>query len=153
MGEGRALAEINVMRLRTSIDDPVLRPVLAAVDRLNALAEASPGFVWRLPAPEGHFTAFGPDPSLVATLSVWRSYADLHAFTYRSLHGSFTKNRRRWFLPVGGPTTALWWIPAGERPTVDDGRRRLERVRRHGPSPEAFTLLRQFDDRRQPVRP
>ncbi len=141
---------MNVMRLR-SLDDRVRRQVFAAVDRLNALAEASAGFVWRLPAEGGHFHPFGGDPLMSATLSVWRSYADLHRFTYRSDHGFFTTNRRRWFDPLTGPTTVLWWVPAGSRPSLADGEARLARLHRLGPTPDAFSLLGQFDERGRPV--
>lgn len=80
------LAEMNIMRLRSPLDHPSLRPVRAAIDQVNIVAEASPGFVWRLAAGPGHFHSLGSDPLTMATLSVWRSYEDLHRFTYRSAH-------------------------------------------------------------------
>jgi hypothetical protein len=35
---------------------------------------------------------------------------------------------------------ALWWIPAGTRPTVDEAKRRLELLDARGPSADAFTF-------------
>jgi hypothetical protein len=108
---------------------------------VNRQAEASPGFVWRLVLPEGHVVKDG----IFANLSVWESYEALHRFLYRSGHGDYTRRRRRWFDPMAGPTTVLWWVDAGVRPSLDEAAARLDHLRRHGPSTRAFSLLRQFD--------
>ena len=118
--------------------------------RISRLAERSPGFVWRLESPAGHFPFEGDDRT-IATLSVWESYEALHAFVYRSAHGGYTARRAQWFEKLEGPTTVMWWIPVGERPTLDEGRARLRHLVRHGPSPRAFGLLRQFDPAGRPL--
>jgi hypothetical protein len=101
--------------------------------------------VWRLAAGERHGVAVVEDGvPLTVNLSVWESYAALHAFVYRSPHGGFVRRRDRWFEPVAQPSTVLWWVEVGERPTVEAALRRLRHLRAHGPSPQAFTLLRRF---------
>jgi heme-degrading monooxygenase HmoA len=122
-----------------------------AMEGVNQLAESSPGFVWRLATPTGHAAAVEGDDRSFANLSVWESYEALHAFTYRSVHGRFARRRRRWFEPIGGPTTVLWWIPSGGTPSLEDATRRLDHLRRHGPTPRAFSLLRRFDAAGTPV--
>src|SRR4051794_7399803 len=109
------------------------------------LAACSPGFVWHLRAEPGEETVARDGQLLVVTVSVWRDYASLHEFVYRSMHGQLLLRRKRWFLPTQQPSTALWWVSAGTRPTVDKAIRRLAYLRAHGPSPAAFSLLRQFD--------
>ncbi|MBW0088767.1 DUF3291 domain-containing protein [Pseudonocardia sp. KRD-184] len=87
---------------------------------------------------------------------IWSDYAALHEFVYRSGHGGLVRNRSRWFTTTRQPSTALWWIPAGTRPTAGDAARRLQHLRTHGPSPRAFSLRRRFTaggDPEGPVRP
>ena len=118
-----------------------------AVPRGDELADASPGFVWRLPSEESHgATTVEHDGSpLVVNLSLWESYDALHAFVYRGPHGAYVRRRSRWFTPLPPPSTALWWVPEGTRPAADQALRRLYLLRIHGPSPQAFTLRRRFD--------
>lgn len=145
-GEVMQLAQVNVALARASLDSPVMAGFLKAFGDVNWLADQSPGFVWRLLPQHGHVT-FGPlgDDEVIVTLSVWTDFAALQAYVYRSGHALFMQRRSRWFVPIGGFTTALWWIADGELPTVDDGLARLNRLRDHGPSPDAFSLRRQFD--------
>ena len=92
------------------------REFLDGLERVNRLAEVSPGFVWRLVLPEGHVVRDG----MFANLSVWESYETLHRFLYRSGHGDYTRRRRRWFDQTAGPTTVLWWIDAADvRPSLE----------------------------------
>jgi len=84
-------------------------------------------------------------------LSVWRDYAALHAFVYRSRHGQHVRMRGRWFDPSPQPSTVLWWVPDGARPTVEDATLRLRHLRTHGPTPRAFSVKRRFDPDGRPV--
>ena len=140
------LAQANVARLRAALDDPAMRGFVAALDTVNRLAEGSAGFVWRLRTDGGHGLSVVTDDGGPAflNLSVWRDYADLHAFVYRSAHGRFVRERRRWFVATRQPSTVLWWVADGVRPSVQDAVRRLEHLRTHGPSPQAFSLRRRF---------
>jgi hypothetical protein len=136
------LAELNVARLRAPLDDPAMAEFADNLDRINALAEASPGFVWRLQTDAGNATdihAFA-DPTILLNLSVWESLDDLRAYVYRSDHTGFLQRRRQWFEPVEGPATVLWWVAAGTVPSVEDALARRELVLRDGPTAEAFTF-------------
>jgi hypothetical protein len=121
---------------------------LAAIEPVNRLAEASPGFVWRLRSGESHGAVLVSQDGqpLLVNLSVWESYEALHAFVYRTLHGGFIRRRSRWFEPVPPPATALWWLggEAGQHPTLEEALRRLRHLRAHGPTPQAFTVRRRF---------
>lgn len=140
------LAQVNVALARAPLDDPVMSGFVKAVDDVNWLAEKSPGFVWRLLPQHGHVT-FGTldGDEVIVTVSVWRDYAALQKYVYRSAHGLFMGKRGRWFVPLGGFTTAMWWIDADHRPTADEALDRLRHLRLHGPSAHAFSLRRQFD--------
>lgn len=149
----RLLAQVNVGRLRAPWDDPVVQGFVGALDAVNRLADISPGFVWRLRAASGHPVAPPPydDPRLFVNVSIWRSYDEMHAFAYRSSHGAFVRRRTLWFEPVQQPSTAMWWLAEDARPDASEAMARLEYLRAHGPSPQAFSLLRRFDAGGQPV--
>ena len=127
---------------------------LAALDPVNHIADRSPGFVWRLRSDAGHGATSMRDGaySLIVNVSVWESYDALHAFVYRSPHGAYLRRRSRWFQPTPQPSTALWWVHADHRPTVEEALRRLRYLKAHGPSPQAFTLRRRFAPDGRPVR-
>lgn len=151
---GTHLAEVNVARLRAPIDSPAMAGLLKSLDDVNWLADRSAGFVWRHRPEEGPLT-MGELPDVgevVVTLSTWVDFGALQAYVYRTAHGLFMQRRARWFVPVGGFTTALWWVPLGERPSVGEGLERLTRLRMSGPTPEAFSLRRQFTPDGEVVR-
>ena len=150
----RHLAQANVARQRAALGSPEMGEFVAALDPVYRIAERSPGFVWRLRSGEAHGATvlWEGGFSIVVNLSVWESYEALHAFVYRSPHGAYVRRRSRWFVPVEQPSTVLWWVGAGEQPTVDQALRRLRHLRAHGPSPQAFTLRRRFDPDGRPSR-
>jgi hypothetical protein len=133
--------------LRAEVDDPAIGEFMANLDPINALAEATAGFVWRLQTDEGNATAiraFADDPLMVLNLSVWESIESLADFAYRSAHTLFLRRRGEWFEPLGELYLVLWWIPAGTVPTVDEALARLDHLRTFGPTPEAFTFRQPF---------
>jgi hypothetical protein len=141
------LAQLNIGRLRAETDDPSLAEFMAALDPINALADAAPGFVWRLQTDEGTATAiraFPDDPLMALNLSVWESIEALADFAYRSAHTAFLRRRSEWFARLGEVYLVLWWIPAGTVPTVDEALVRLDHLRTFGPTPEAFTFRQPF---------
>ena len=151
MEPARHLAQANVARQRAPLSSPVMGEFALALDPVYRVAEQSPGFVWRLVSGERHGVAVVEDGMpLTVNLSVWESYEALHAFVYRGPHGGYLRRRARWFLPGPQPSTVLWWVEVGERPTVEAALRRLRYLRAHGPSPEAFTLLRRFGPNGRP---
>ncbi len=120
---------------------------VSRLEPLNALADASPGFVWRLQTEEGdatEFDVFG-DELILFNMSVWESVDALEAYVYKSGHVSAVQRRTQWFeKPVKSPFV-LWWIEPGHVPSIEEGKERLELLWERGPSPDAFTFSRQFD--------
>ena len=140
------IAQVNVARAVAPLDDPRMADFVALLDEVNRLAEASPGFVWRLQGPSGNATDIqaDDDPLVIVNLTVWSSPDDLFAYTYRSEHRTVFARRFEWFERWDGPSVALWWQPSGTIPTVEDAFRRLQSLAEHGPTPEAFTFKQQF---------
>ena len=140
------LAQINVARAVAPLDDPRLADFVAGLDEINALADESPGFVWRLQSESGNATDIpvSDDPRLIINLSVWDSVESLFDFVYRSGHIAVMARRREWFERPSRPHVALWWVPAGHRPSVEEAVARLDHLECHGPTPQAFTFKRRF---------
>ena len=140
------LAQINIGKLVAPHGDPRVQPFFDALDRINAIADASPGFVWRLQDDSGNAMgiSYSPDPLLAVNMSVWRDADALFEFVYRSSHTPVMARRRDYFQKFDGTFQALWWLPAGEVPTVSDGLSRLWLLERFGPCPQAFTFKARF---------
>lgn len=140
------LAQLNLALPREPLESPLLAEFVAGLDPVNAIADSSPGFVWRLQTEEGNATgvrAFG-DERLIVNLSTWESLEALRAFVYGSdAHKALMRRRREWFERME-TFLVLWWIPAGHTPAVAAAEERLDHLRRHGPTPEAFTFRRSF---------
>ena len=141
------LAQINVARALHSLEDERMAEFVAQLDRINALAEQSPGFVWRLQTDDGNATAVrvAEDPQIIVNMSVWVDVESLFQFAYKSAHRGVFADRRRWFEKPADAYQALWWVPAGHQPTADEGMRRLHLLRREGPGPAVFTFTKRFD--------
>ncbi|MBM2620656.1 DUF3291 domain-containing protein [Actinoplanes sp. LDG1-06] len=139
------LAQLNIARLRAPLDSPELADFVAQLPEINELAESSPGFVWRLQDDSGDATALRPyGDDVIVNLTVWQSVEALRNFTYRTGHLGPLRRRRDWFVPLDAPHLVLWWIPVGQRPDLTEAADRLDDLRRHGPTPEAFTLREPF---------
>jgi len=140
------LAQINTARLRAPLEDPSMVEFVEGLTLMNALADRSPGFVWRLAGENGDGTIAAPtDPSRIYTLSVWESPEHLRAYAYQSQHLEYLRRRRDWFHPHGSQAAlVLWWIPAGQIPTLRQGISRLGRLQAGGPTPEGFTFREMF---------
>jgi hypothetical protein len=140
------IAQLNIALAKAPIEDPLLADFMAQLDAVNAMAEASPGFVWRLKSDSGNATDIRAydDPRMIVNMSVWESIDALFAFTYKTAHTKVMNRRKEWFEPLPGPHLVLWWIAAGTVPTVAEAQRRLEYLAKHGPSAEAFTFKARF---------
>jgi hypothetical protein len=141
------LAQFNIGRLRAPVDDPALADFVANLDPINALADATPGFVWRLQTEDGNATAIRPFPGddlMAINMSVWESMEALAEYVYRSAHTAFLRRRSEWFERLREVYLVLWWIPAGVLPTVEEALARLDHLRTFGPTPEAFTFRQPF---------
>ncbi|MPY49711.1 DUF3291 domain-containing protein [Streptomyces acidicola] len=141
---GFHLAQVNIGRILAPLDSPELADFVAQLPEINALAERSPGFVWRMVDDEGEdATGARPDESddlLLINCSVWESVEALRNFTYRTDHLRVLSRRREWFQRLAEAYQALWWIPAGHRPSIAEAMERVALVREHGPGPTAFTF-------------
>jgi hypothetical protein len=140
------LAQANVARMRGPLADPVMEGFRSQLERINALADRSPGFAWRMQSEEGDATAIRAfdDPLILFNMSVWGSLEALHTYVYRSDHVGPLRGRRAWFEPMAGPSLVLWWIPVGHTPTVEEAREKLELLGELGPTAAAFTFRQPF---------
>jgi hypothetical protein len=135
------LAQINIAQLKAPLDSPQLKDFVDNLDRINALAEGSEGFVWRLKGEGNDATSLRPfGDDVIVNMSVWRDADALRAYVYKSPHTQIMKRRREWFSRMAQAYMVLWWVPAGHQPTTAEAALKLEHLRKHGPSPEAFTF-------------
>ena len=140
------LAQVNIALPIEPLTSARLAEFVALLEPVNALADAAPGFVWRLQTEDGDATAvraFG-DERLIVNMSVWQSVEALAGFVYGGFHAAVMRRRREWFAHLREAYSATWWVPAGSRPTVADAEDRLAALRVQGPTPYAFTLQRPF---------
>jgi hypothetical protein len=140
------LAQLNIGRTLAPLDSEQLSGFVGALDEINALADAAPGFVWRLQTEDGDATAIKAfdDDLMIVNMSVWESLEALSDYVYRSDHKDVMRRRRQWFERMDLAYLVLWWVPAGHRPSVDEAVERLEVLRASGPTPDAFTFRAPF---------
>ena len=140
------LAQANIARMRAPLDDPLMEGFVSRLEPLNALADASPGFVWRLQTDDGDATAlriFDDDLTLF-NLTVWESIEALESYVYQTNHVAAVQQRAKWFERPSKSPLVLWWIRAGHLPTEAEAKDRLEMLWENGPSPDAFTFRSRF---------
>src|SRR5205085_1261298 len=136
------IAQVNIGRIRGPLDSATMHGFMSRLDEINALADHSPGFVWRLQTDAGNATYFRPYPEddrLLMNMSVWESVDALKQYVYKSGHAELLRHRHDWFEPMR-VFLALWWVPAGHRPGIDEAKQRLAHLEAHGPSQFAFTF-------------
>jgi hypothetical protein len=145
------LAQVNIGRIVAPMDSPAMAEFKANLDPINSLAEASPGFVWRLQSDSGNATdiVYSADPFELVNMSVWESLESLRGYVYQSHHLQFFKRRAEWFEKATQPTYALWWIPEGHIPTVAEAKGRLEHYRNHGATQYSFWFSQSFPEPRE----
>ncbi len=140
------IAQVNIALPREPLTSALLADFVAALAPINALADASPGFVWRLQTPDGDASgirAFGDD-RLIVNMSVWESLDALGDFVFRSAHAEVMRGRRTWFEAMREAYAALWWVPIGHRPTITEAEERLHILRTEGPTRRAFSFKNPF---------
>ena len=147
MTQAYHLAQANWARMRAPLDDPLLDGFRERLEPINALAEASPGFVWRLVGDDGTSTSIRAfeDERILFNQSVWESLDALKAYTFKTAHVELLQDRGRWFETPDKAPLVLWWIAAGTQPSAADGRAKLEELWAGGPGPGAFTFRDLFD--------
>jgi len=141
------LAQINIAQAKAEMDSPIMNGFTSRLDEINKIAEESTGFVWRLQDEAGDATSIRvfEDNLLLVNMSVWRSIEDLKNFVYRSFHQELLKNKNDWFNKGTAPYQAMWWVPVGHMPTVEEAIEKLELLRRNGPTTEVFHFGKPVD--------
>ncbi len=139
------LAQLNIAALKAPLDSPELKDFVDNLDRINALAEGSAGFVWRLKGDGNDATSLRPlGEQIIVNMSVWRDVAALRDYVYRSGHVEIMRRRREWFTRMAEAYMVLWWVPAGHEPTIAEAVERLTLLREQGPTARAFTFGEAF---------
>lgn len=140
------LAQLNIATLIAPIYSPTLAGFVAELDRINALADRAPGFVWRLHSNTGNSTdlehTFGND--VIVNASVWMSIEALHNYVYRTAHAEIMSRRKEWFTLSKTAYSVLWWVPKGHRPTLSEAHDKLKKLNLEGPTDNAFTFKKPF---------
>jgi len=140
------IAQVNIGRIRAELDDPIMAGFVNRLEEINALADGSPGFVWRLQEPAGNATYLRPydDERTLMNMSVWESIEPLRHYVFKTAHVELLRQRQAWFEKFAGAYTALWWVPAGHIPGIDEAKKRLAHIESHGPTQFAFTFAKTF---------
>lgn len=139
------LAQLNIALMKAPLESPEMADFVANLERINALAEAAPGYVWRLQDEAGDATAIRPfGDDVLVNMSVWQDVQSLSDYVYKSAHAEMLKRRREWFARVEQMHQVLWWVPAGHRPGVVEAAERLAYLREHGATAQAFTFRQPF---------
>ena len=141
-----SLAQVNIARMKFPLEDPRMAEFVARIPEINALAESSPGFLWRFQTDAGNALYVRPydDDRILFNLSVWESAEALKNYVYRSGHVEVFRRRPEWFEPSTKPGLALWWVPKGHVPGIDEAKQRLAYLDQHGPTQFAFTFQNIF---------
>ncbi len=140
------IAQVNIGRIRAELNDPIMAGFVNRLEEINALADASPGFVWRLIVNDGNATYLRPfgDPRMLLNMSVWETVEELRNFVFQTAHKELLRQRHAWFEKLTEVYTALWWVPMGHIPSVDEAKQRLAHLEANGPTQFAFTFQSVF---------
>jgi hypothetical protein len=140
------LAQLNIAKPKFHLEAPEIADFVNNLDPINAIAESSPGFIWRLQDESGDATniqAFD-DPEIIVNMSVWESVDSLKGFMFKTHHIDFLKRKKEWFYPLDEAAYVLWWIPQGHIPSVEEAVARLMHLRENGESAHAFSFKSNF---------
>ncbi len=139
------LAELNIAHLQDTLESERLSDFVANVDRINRLAEQSPGFIWRrIDNDHPTETNFGFGDDYIATLSLWDSVESLHEFVYRSVHKDIMRRKPEWFHRMPRAHMVLWWVAEGHLPNSVEAKEKLMHLQENGPTEQAFTFRQAF---------
>jgi len=139
------LVQLNIAKMKYSIESAEMIDFVDNLENINALAEDSPGFVWRLQTDDGDATGidfFGSD--VLVNMSIWSDVESLYNYVYKSAHAKIMSRRKEWFLRVKEVYTVLWWAPEGSIPSLDEAKSKLELLKTQGPTAQAFTIKQAF---------
>ena len=136
------LAQVNIGRAKGPMDAAVMKEFSDNLEPINQIAESSPGFIWRLKDDSGNATDIQPfdDPDIIINMSVWESIDDLKNFMFKTHHIDFLKRKKEWFYTMTEASYALWWVPHGHQPDIDEAKSRLLHLQQNGESSHAFSF-------------
>ena len=141
------LAQLNIAHAIAPMDSPIMVDFVNNTDRINALAEKSPGFIWRLTDDQGE-NAYSiqvfDDPAMLTNMSVWKDRESLFNYVYSTDHVEIFKRKKEWFSKLKGMHMVLWYIEEGHIPTLAEGKERLEFLQKHGETEYAFTFKSKY---------
>ena len=139
------LAQLNIAKMIAPLESPELADFVSSLDSINALAERSTGFVWRLQSEDGDATSFRPfGDDMLVNLTVWKNVRSLHNYVYQSGHVDIMRRRKEWFSKIQEAYVVLWWVAQGHIPTIEEAGEKLKLLQADGPGPEAFTFKSAF---------
>ncbi|WP_339724669.1 DUF3291 domain-containing protein [uncultured Paraglaciecola sp.] len=140
------LAQVNIGIAKGTMDSEVMKVFVDNLDPINAIAESSAGFVWRLKDEGGNATdiVFSDNANELVNMSVWESVEALKYFMFKTHHIDFLKRKKEWFETPSEATYVLWWIPAGHIPSIEEAKLKLSLIRKHGDTSEAFSFKKVF---------
>jgi Domain of unknown function (DUF3291) len=152
------IAQVNIGQIKAPLEDQVMSGFVARLDGINALADSSPGFVWRLQSSAGNATYLRPyeNDRILLNLSVWETIDALKDYVYRSAHAELLRQRHDWFEKFTRLYAALWWVPVGHIPSVDEAKKRLAHLDKHGSTQFAFTfktIFQPYDEFEESIDP
>jgi hypothetical protein len=142
------IAQVNMGRIKAPLDDPLMAGFTGRLNEINALADRSPGFIWRLQTDAGNATYFRPyeeDDRILLNMSVWETIDAVKHYVYRTAHTELLRQREAWFEKFSGAYVALWWVPVGHVPGIDEAKKRIAYIDAHGPTQFAFNFKKTFD--------
>lgn len=139
------LAQLNIAKMKEPLESPSMSDFVANLDRINALAEQAPGFLWRLKDEAGNAVSLRPfGADFIVNMSVWTDVASLSNYAFKSGHVDIMRRRREWFERMVEAYAVLWWVPKDHRPSVAEAKERLDHLQKFGATPQAFTFKEAF---------
>jgi len=146
MTQSYQLAQVNVAHAIDDLDTETLAGFVNRLDEINHLADAAPGFVWRLiPNADASYEPGYTNPRIIVNVSVWDSVESLKHFVYRTAHVELIQQKKDWFESLKVAHMALWWVPTGTKPSEKDGIKKLDFLRENGTSEQAFLIAKPYD--------
>ena len=150
------LAQANIARFRAPLSHPTMKEFVDFLEPVNKFAEESKGFVWRLKDEEGRSASYLESPfqdeMMAINISVWEDMESFKGFVYGSVHSYFLKHKKKWFDLSKPSQFILWWIKAGDTPTLTTTKEKLELHQSQGDSPEVFSMRSLYDAEGNPIK-
>ena len=139
------LAQLNIAKMKYAIESSEMKDFVNNLENINALADSSPGFIWRLQTEDGDATGIDFfDSDVLVNMSIWCDVESLRDYVYKSAHAKIMSRRKEWFQRVEEAYTVLWWMPEGEIPSLDEAKSKLELLKTQGPTVQAFSIKQAF---------